>query len=313
MKYRQLGRTNLNVSRIALGTVELGMDYGLRHSGESNLLSKDDAIRLLHYAIDRGINLFDTAPAYGTIEEILGKVIGPRSDCYIATKVSIPAYEGRLLTGKKLQKQIDSSLQGSLHALRRDSLDIVQIHNTTLEVIKRGEMMEMLLEAQHRGDVRFVGASVYTEAEALAVIKSGYFDVLQVAYSILDQRMASAVFPAAKEAGVGIINRSALVKGVLTPRMKWLPAELTSLREASEEIINTFGISWDVLPQMALRFCLSSDFVQTVIVGASNEQEIDSAIDAASEGPLDEEKLTIAVDLALHDEHLLNPSYWPIP
>jgi len=313
MKYRLLGHTNLNVACIALGTAELGLDYGIRKSGKPDRPSEDDAIRLLHYTIDRGINLFDTAPAYGTSEEMLGKVIESRPDCYIATKVSIPVCEGKLLTGKKLKEQANSSLQRSLHALRRDTLDIVQIHNATLEVIERGEMMEILLEAQRRGEVGFLGASVYTEAEALAVIKSGYFDVLQVAYSILDQRMARSVFPAAKEAGVGIINRSALLKGVLTPRANWLPPELTSLRQASEEIINTFDISCDVLPQMALRFCLCSDFVQAILVGASNEQEIDSAIDAALEGPLDEEKLTIAVDLALHDEHLLNPSYWPIP
>jgi aryl-alcohol dehydrogenase-like predicted oxidoreductase len=89
--------------------------------------------------------------------------------------------------------------------------------------------------------------------------------------------------------------------------------ELKILKEASERIISSFGISWDTLSQLAIRFCLSSEFIQMVLVGASNEQELDSAIEAASEGSLDKDKLGITKDFAIYEETLLNPSYWPIP
>lgn len=313
MNYRLLGKTGLKVSCLSLGTVELGLDYGIKKAGKSNRPDSDEAIYLLQRAVDKGINLFDTAPAYGCSEELLGRAVGPRSDCYISTKVSIPALNGKVLDGEKLQRAISSSIDRSLHTLHREILDIVQIHNATEEIIKQGDMADILLKARESGKIRFIGASVYGEEAALTAINVGCFDTVQIAYSLLDQRMAQRVFPAAKKAGVGIINRSSLLKGVLSSRAKWLPMELKTFKEASERIISSFGISWDTLSQSAIRFCLSSEFIHTVLVGAANEQELDSAIKAAFEGLLDMDQLGMAKNFAMYEETLLNPSYWPLP
>lgn len=312
MKYNLLGRTGLKVSALSLGTVELGMDYGIKKSERSNRPDADDAINIIRCAVDMGINFFDTAPDYGTSERLLGEAIGSRTDCYIATKVSIPDSNGKQLTGRRLKQEVNSSLEKSLRALCREALDIVQVHNATEEVIKQGEITEVLLKAQEAGKVRFIGASVYGEEAASAVINDGAFDVIQVAYSLLDQRMARHVLPLAKASQVGVMNRSALLKGVLTTRAKWLPDELSALRYASERVINTFGISWDALPETALRFCLSSGFIHTVLVGINSRQELERAISAASENPLDENRLKMAEELGLDDETIVNPSYWAI-
>lgn len=313
MEYRLLGKTGLKVSCLSMGTVELGMDYGIREAGESNRPDRKEALYLLQYAADRGINLFDTAPGYGISEELIGEAIGTNQNCYIATKVSKPTVDRKMLTGEMLLRTVNTSLENSLRTLRCETIDIVQIHNATVEIIKQGEMTEVLKRARESGKIRFIGASVYGEEAALTAINSGYFDVIQVAYSLLDQRMALNVLPSARAAGVGIINRSALLKGALTYRAKWLPDELSLLRQASERIINTFGISWDTLPEIALRFCLSSEFVHTVLVGVISKQELDIAISTASKGALDKDKLKMKADFALQNESLLNPSYWSIP
>lgn len=313
MNYRSLGRTDLQISDLAFGTVSLGMDYGIGVSEQFGRPDEADAIQLLCRAADAGINLFDTAPAYGESERLLGLALGRRHDCVIATKVSIPQdADGRPLRGISLRQAVEASLGNSLRALQRDVLDIAQIHNASLDAIAQGEMAEILLGARQEGKVRFLGASVYTEEEAMAVIEAGCFDVLQVAYNGLDQRMARRVFPAAERAGVGIIVRSAFLKGALTAKAQWLPPELTELRQAAERARDVLAGSWQSLPEMALRFCLSALQVATVLVGVRTLEELRQALSAAEAGRLSEEMLTQAAALALTDERLLNPSHWPM-
>jgi aryl-alcohol dehydrogenase-like predicted oxidoreductase len=228
--------------------------------------------------------------------------------------VSIPKdHDGSMLHGQMLRDSIEASLKNSLKALRRNRLDLVQIHNATVELIEQGEMMAVLKEAQRQGKVHLLGASVYSEAEAMAVIESGCFDTLQVAYSILDQRMARRVFPAVKKAGVGIIVRSALLKGALTVKAQWLPEELSELRRKVENARDTLaGGSWQSLPDIALRFCLSHQSVSTVFVGVRTIDELKATLAVARTGPLSGETLSIAESLALDNEYLLNPTHWPV-
>src|SRR5262249_35380627 len=88
MRRRVLGRTSIPASEISLGTVELGMDYGIAAAGETLRPDEAEAARLLHHALDLGINLIDTAPAYGNSEEIIGRAISSRrSQFYLVSKV----------------------------------------------------------------------------------------------------------------------------------------------------------------------------------------------------------------------------------
>jgi aryl-alcohol dehydrogenase-like predicted oxidoreductase len=296
-----------------MGTVALGLEYGIKMSNTLGRPSEPEAVELLHQAADAGINLFDTAPTYGESERLLGQALKSHPQCYVATKVSLPTdTNGKSLSGNKL-RAIQSSLEGSLRTLQRDALDIVQIHNATVEAIVQGEIFEGLLNAKQQGKLRFLGASVYGEDAALAVIGSKQFDVLQVAYNLLDQRMAQRVFPAAERAGIGVIVRSAFLKGALTPRAEWLPATLAELRKAADRVRETFHASWQVLPEVALRFCLSTPLVATVLTGASTLNELKQALAAVEAGPFAKQQLARTSDLGLSDDRLLNPSYWPIP
>ena len=311
MDKRELGLTGIRVSALALGTVELGLDYGIRFPEEKHI-GHDEAIRLLEYAADAGINLYDTAPAYGNSQQLLGQALGSRQDCYIATKVAVPQEERSYLYGKKLEVAVNTSLEQSLKALKRKWLDIVQIHNATAGVIGQGEMLEALLKARTKGMLRFIGATVYGEEDALAAIELGCFDVIQVAYNLFDQRPKENIFPATRCYGTGVIGRSALLKGVLSQRAEQLPPPLSPLREQAEEALKLVGGDWQALPQLALRFCLSSEDIDTVLIGASNIEELKAAIEAAEAGPLDAETLDKTQALAMNDERLLNPSNWPI-
>jgi aryl-alcohol dehydrogenase-like predicted oxidoreductase len=295
---RPLGRTGLTVSGLSLGTVSLGVDYGIAAPGRFGAPAEDEAIALVKAAVDRGITLVDTAPAYGGAERIVGRAIGGDARVAIATKVDA-------------RGDVAASIDASRRALERDVLDIVQVHNATAAVIGGG-VTRTLAAARQRGIVRVIGATVYGADAARAAIESGEYAVVQVALSVLDQRMRGDVIPAAAEAGVGIVVRSALLKGALTAKAPWLPDGLAPLRRAAERVRDELaGGSWDMLTAAALRFCLAVPGVSSVLAGARTAGELEAAIAAATAGPLDPSAMARAAGLAIEEDELLNPSRWP--
>jgi aryl-alcohol dehydrogenase-like predicted oxidoreductase len=311
MEYVALGATGLRVSRLGLGTAALGLDrYGILASDEGNV-DPVQSVAEIHRAIEGGVNFFDTAPGYGHSEELLGGALADHKDCLVATKVAIPENAGEISDGE-LKRRVNESLDESLRRLRREVLDVVQIHNATVEALRQGRMVSCLERAREAGKVRYIGASVYGEEAALATIDTGKIQILQVALSLLDQRALDKVIPGARVAGVGILIRSALLKGSLTKRAQWLPPSLRVLKQDSERAVRELGTSWELLPSMALRFCWSVDGVHCVLSGVRNSAEVEDCLAACAAGPIPPALLAKAHGLALSDEQLLNPCHWQL-
>jgi aryl-alcohol dehydrogenase-like predicted oxidoreductase len=309
MEYSTLGRTGLRVSTLALGTAAFGLEnYGIQEPGELGRLSEERAIELVCAAVEKGINFFDTARGYGESEAVLGEALIGCASCIVATKVGIPV---DTKGSAALTRAVMDSVETSRKALRRDVLDIAQIHNATQEILERGDILDVLERAREAGKLKFVGASVYGEPAALAAIRSGRVDVLQIALNLLDQRMVETVLPEARRNNVGVIVRSAFLKGALTSRAKLLPEGLRCLAEASDRMRDALGETWDSLPLAALRFCLSVPGVHSVLVGLRSLPELAAACAAQGEGHLDSAVVRKTKLLSLKDEQLLDPSYWP--
>jgi aryl-alcohol dehydrogenase-like predicted oxidoreductase len=311
MDYIQLGATDLRVSRLGVGTAAFGLDrYGIPTPGEGSV-EPAESIANIRRAVEGGVNLFDTAPAYGHSEELLGKALAEHKDCLIATKVPIPENVDEI-SQSELTHRVNESLEESLRRLSREVLDVVQIHNATVPVLRQGGMVCCLERAREAGKLRYIGASVYGEEAALAAIRSEKIQVLQVALSLLDQRMRDKVIPEATAAGVGVLTRSVLLKGTLTKRAQWLPPSLLALSQASERAVKELGTSWEALPSMALRFCLSVEGVHCVLSGVRNSAEVEDCLAACAAGPIAPVLLAKAYGLGLSAEHLLNPSHWEL-
>lgn len=307
MKYSNLGKTGLKVSQLSLGTVELGLNYGINEPGDSGKPDEGHSIHLLKRAADAGINLFDTAPSYGCSEELLGKAFANSNDCIITTKVNVPPEDA---DAKKL---IRASLAESRQKLQKPSLDIVQVHNATADTFVNSDVFNILAKEKDAGNIRFIGASVYEPENALAAIDSGMVDVIQIAYNVLDQRMDEMVLHRAESEGIGVMGRSVYLKGVLTERAKWLPEHCTPLREASEHVKKKMNLtSWNDLSEFALRFALSNPMIDSVLVGVSNEVELDFALKVLNKGKLDDNELDLAHQCKINDKFWLDPSNWEI-
>lgn len=303
---RLLGNTGLEVSALSMGTVALGVPYGIDDG--STPPSRAQSIALIQSAIDSGITLFDTAPNYGDAEALLGEALKNYPAALIASKVSIPkdAPEGLSRT-----VTITQSFDRSRRALQRDVIDIIQVHNLTETQASANDIADGLLALKHQGWVRTIGASVYTEEEAIAAIESGWVEVLQVAYNLLDQRMADRVFSMAHEKGVGVLTRSAYLKGALTPRVRLLPASMSPLRKAVEKLSVDMDIALDDMPAAALAFCLGEPSVSSVLIGPSTQSELDTALKNNMFGQ------ALALNAAgkthaINQPELVDPRGWPI-
>jgi aryl-alcohol dehydrogenase-like predicted oxidoreductase len=313
---RRLGRTGLQVSALALGTVELGLDYGIAAPGHFGRPAEGDAIRLVHAALDAGINLIDTARAYGSSEAVLGKALaGRRQDVILASKVSTQGPGATALPPADLRRQMLASLDTSLQTLSTNYLDIWQVHNVDRPTLAAVETLaEVFDHARRSGKIRWSGGSFYGDALPLAALQAGLFDVMQVTYSVLDQRLADAFFPAAAAQDVGVLVRSVLLKGALTDRADHLPSNLETLRAHSRAFRGLVAESG--LPttpaQTAIAFALAQPAIHSVLIGVRTVQELADNLPALSLH-LPEPYLRQLAALRLDDPDLLNPATWGIP
>jgi 1-deoxyxylulose-5-phosphate synthase len=314
--YRRLGRTGLEVSALALGTVELGLDYGIAVPGEYGRPAEAEAARLVHAAIDRGISLIDTARAYGESEAVLGRALrGRRDKVVLATKVRTQLGDGSTPGDGELRQLMEQSLDTSLRLLQTDYVDIWQVHNVDQALLdRRAVIAEVFAAARQSGKVRAIGGSTYGADLPLRALETGLFDMLQVTYSVLDQRLADQVLPTAAERDVGIVVRSILLKGALTARGDYLPDHLAVLRDRSLQfrtLVASSGLTAGPA-QVAIAFGLAHPQIHSVLVGMRTEHELGEALGAASLR-LPGDLLARLRALRLDDADLLNPSTWGIP
>lgn len=309
MHYRTLGRTGLKVSEISFGAVEIGLAYGIPVEGKIEKPSEAEAHAVLNAALDMGINFIDTARAYGDSEEIIGRALkGRRGEFILATKTM--HYGDKGLSVGEQKQAVRESIETSLRALQTDVIDVLQVHNITAEVAARGDVLDVLQEAQRAGKVRFLGGSVYGVEDPLAVIRDGHYDVLQVAYNMLDHRLDAEVLPLAAQKGVAMITRSVLLKGALTPRYLYLADNLAELKAIIARMEQLVAGECESLAEAAFRYVLSNPAVSSALVGTSKVKNLQRSADYAAKGPLSPTLLAAIRAVEIKDVNQLNPATW---
>ena len=286
MQYRQLGKSDLNVSEIALGS---WLTYGVAVDAKRS-------IDCLASAFDCGINFIDTANVYGkgAAESFLGDALQSRArDSYIlATKLFFPMTDtDQGLSATQIHKQLDDSLR----RLRTDYIDLYQCHrfdeDTPLE-----ETMQALTEVVASGKVRYVGFSEWTAPQIQAAMDIPgvvSFVSSQPQYSMLHRTPEAEVIPLCASNGIGQIVWSPLAQGVLTgkygkglkapadsravnPQMnifidQWMGEELLERVEKLRPIADGLGIS---MTQLALAWVLHEPNLAAAIIGASRPEQV---------------------------------------
>ncbi|WP_435922911.1 aldo/keto reductase [Paenibacillus sp. DYY-L-2] len=209
MKYRALGNTGLQVSEVSFGTWGIGGDWGQSDDTEG--------LRGLEFAMEQGVNFFDTADVYGSghAEELLAKATkGKEDDVHIATKFCRAGdiHDPNTYSGESIRR----FCEGSLKRLQRERIDLYQIHCPPFEILKDGRVFEELDKLQAEGKIRHYGVSVETVEEGLFCLNVPGVKALQVIFNLFRQKPLDELLPAAKQAGVGILARLPLASGLLT-------------------------------------------------------------------------------------------------
>jgi D-threo-aldose 1-dehydrogenase len=293
---------------LGIGTAALSMPYGApgatRHAPDPA-----QARRVLLTALERGVRLIDTAPAYGESETFLGNALAGHHDCLLATKLVTPAGGWGALTPRETRAHVHASAVSSLRALRRERLDLLQVHNAEEQLVRRGAVGEALAELREQGLVVSTGATVYGEGDALAVIASPAFDVVQIAFSALDRRPERRTLPVAAAANTAVVARSLLLHGVLSPAGRDLDGPFAVLGAAADAVRRALDVSWEDLPGAAVAFAVNYARIAFALLGPRDEPELIALLDGA------ERFGGRGVDLQLSvpelPEWLLDPSRWP--
>jgi aryl-alcohol dehydrogenase-like predicted oxidoreductase len=290
MQYRTLGRTGIKVSSYALGALALGTYIGNADTG--------DSIRVVHRALDAGINFVDTADAYGESEVLVGQALkGRRDHVVLATKFSRPVGEDPNQQGAS-RRWIMTAVENSLRRLQTDWIDLYQLHRpdpgTDIE-----ETLSALSDLIRSGKVRAVGASNtlasdIVEAQWTAERRGlERFRTEQPPYSILSRGVEREVLPIAQRYGMGILVWGPLAQGMLTGRIR--KGQPTDLRRAGlitafsderridavEQLIPLAEQAGLPMTHLALAFAVAHPGVTSAIIGPHTIEQLDDLLAAA--------------------------------
>ena len=298
------------MTKIAIGTVGLGMNYGLPlNSNIDNSIDEISAKEYLKYCYRRGIQFFDTAPTYGISERLLSESL-PRSakNELITTKFKIDF--DKLLSNFDLTfKEIKNDINNSLDILKVDYIQLLQIHNCSLPLLKSKELDLLILEIVNNLPIKKIGVTIYEVEEAEAVLASNNISSLQFPYNLLDQNFEK-ILPRIKDKGIITIARSTYLKGVLTPRLINLPTEMNFLKDRVLNSLKLLELKLIDLPKIALQFSLSNKFIDYVLLGCTRKEELDLALDTESNYKYDPIFLKKLKGLNCLDRNLTDPRKW---
>lgn len=305
MKQRTLGRSGIQVSEISFGGVEIGLPYGIGVHTVADIPGDEEAVKILHSALDHGINFFDTARAYGRSEEIIGKAFkAKREQAIICSKCSLPAADL-----EQAAAAIHRSLQASLAALQTDYLDVFMLHNANRDTLENGGIADAFSELKHKGLIRAMGVSTYSVKETSLAIDKGVWDVMQISFNLMDQRQA-ALFDRAQAAGVGLVVRSVLLKGILSDRGRNLHPALAAVAEHRNRYQELLDKSTPVLSTLATKFALSFDQVSSVLVGIDRMDYLHQAVACADGCYFSAPVLQQMQNLAFPDAEFIDLRIW---
>jgi aryl-alcohol dehydrogenase-like predicted oxidoreductase len=310
MKKRLLGKTGIAVSEIAFGGVEIGVPYGIGVNSKADMLSRSDAVKLLHEALDEGINFFDTARLYGESESIMGEAFHDRRDkVIIATKCDIFADpDGGIPQYQILKNRIEASLQKSLGFLKTDHVDVFMLHRADLGILNNEDVKAIFDQLKQSGKVRSIGASTYTATETKTAIEKGW-EVIQLAFNLMDQQQA-ANFDYAEQQGTGLVVRSVLMKGLLSDKGRDLHPELSAVERHIGKYKELLNDEVTEISTLATKFALSFKQISSVLVGIDRLEYLDKALQSIYGSLLSETDLLKAKTLAYPDPSFLDLPKW---
>jgi aryl-alcohol dehydrogenase-like predicted oxidoreductase len=288
------------MSKIALGAVQFGIDYGI--NSVSGQVKSQEVATILNYAYSQDINLLDTAPAYGNSEQVLGESnmqqfrIVTKTRHFDKAKISI-----------KEAALIKKDFYHSLESLKIDNVYGVLIHNAD-DLLKPGsqEIFNQLKELKQAGKIKKIGVSIYDHNQLQSILVNFDIDLVQLPFNILDRRLIdSGMFATLQNRGIEVHARSVFLQGLLLMNEQNMPDKFkrwSVLWRVWYEWLNDNQIT---ALEATIRYAVSMPEISKVLVGVDSKDQLKEII-IASNGVLP----NLPTELYTNDVNLLNPSNW---
>ncbi len=263
MEYAQLGRTGVRVSRLGFGGAPAGLTNYLGAYTPADAQQRREVVAAIERAVDLGVTYFDTAPAYGqgASEALFGEALAGLDDVFVATKM-VPETD-----------DVRASVEASLARLRRDRIDLLQIHGSSYSdetaeaFLAPGGRVSQMEALRDEGLIRFLGFTTEDQNPAVyRFIESGRFDAIQLCYNLLFQHPAEQTRPfgsifEAEDEDMGIVTMRTVTSGIFQRWVQWVNP----------------GNTFDYTPAL-LQFVLSNDLVDVALVGMRDAEIVEANV-----------------------------------
>lgn len=293
------------LNKIILGTVQLGMTYGINKSQ----ITITEALQILNLAYKSNINTYDTAQSYGTSELLLSN-ISHKSNITIITKIDFsniiftPIYE---LNKKKIINKINVSLIN----LKLQKLDVLLLHN--FNDFNNKPLLDILFDLSQENIINTIGISIYTIDEALSILQDTRIKIIQIPFNFLDKQWNNSTFlDKIKKNNVHIHVRSIFLQGVLLNNYDKWPV----LNQQTKNIYHTINNLCIIFQLSKLEFCIkyvnSIDYIDKIIFGVHNLQQLKNNITIFNKiNKFNKNELNY-INSQFHNipNKLINPSLW---
>ena len=285
--------------KIALGTAQFGMDYGV--SNLKGQTSFDEVKKIIEFSRNIGIKKIDTAKNYGETEKIIGEV--GIKDFKIITK--LPKISSNELNPIFF---VDHQIQDSMTKMKISKIDTLLLHNPKdLLSINGKKIYHKILELKKEGLIDKFGISVYEKDEIDQLNKNFNFDVIQIPFNIFDTRLIKMDYlKKLKKKGVEIHARSIFLQGLLLMKRNTLPSKFLKWEKVWNEWFIWFKKNPNISQiELCLSYALSIQEIDTLIIGVNNIQQLNE-LDEIAKNPLKDNFPQFNIE----DKNLLNPTNW---
>lgn len=300
----------LDISVLSLGTVQLGLSYGINNA--EGKPSQESANGILNAALDGGINTLDTAGAYGDSEVVIGnwlKTVDPAKRPFIVTKAAGLDHSSL----ENLRKDLFGRVKSSKERLGVEQLDMLMLHHFDDYMCDKENVHKVMHELKASGEVRFIGASAYSHHDYGEIADTG-FDATQIPINLFDwKQIENGGLKKLEQSGMMVFVRSVYLQGLVFQKPESLAPHMEFARPTLEKfrfLCNQYQLSPAAL---ALSYALSLPGVTSLVLGSEKAEQVrqnlalmEQAVDLSAEQMAQIRELFLDTP-----EQVLNPGLWP--
>jgi len=305
----------LKISRLGIGTVQFGIDYGINN--KTGQVPYSDILKIFETALRNRANFIDTSRVYGTSEENIGRAlneIDAVDDFILCTKLDISEdyYEQ---SDKAVLGEVKDSLYKSMEFFGVETLPLYLLHRPEHRTFRDGLIWSFLKEEVSKGTIGHLGVSIARgPSEAIACFEDPAVEAIQIPYNVFDARWDRAgVLAYASERGIAVFNRSSYLQGLLLMPIEEVPehvSESIRYKKSLNRIAAEAGLN---VKEMVLRYVFSVREIASTIIGIDSQAQFEENLWIYEKGPLDGELIKrIKEAFGEVPEYIVNPFLWNV-